>query len=90
VLCAMSLLALVVAHALGMLALEGPVVFYLIGLTLALVLPWIPLPIGRWEKGRREALESGGPVLSSIWCPCWCRGFPPPRCGCSVLRRGYS
>jgi glycosyltransferase 2 family protein len=67
VLCAMSLLALVVAYALGMLRLDATIGIYIAGLALALALPWVPVPFERWEKARREALVSGGPVLSSIW-----------------------
>lgn len=67
VLCAMSLLALIGAVALRLLVVEGPVAFYFAGLVAALLLPWVPLPLARWEKGRREALQSGGPVLGSIW-----------------------
>lgn len=67
VLCAMSLLALLAALALGMLALDGPVVLYIIGLGFLLALPWIPTPHASWDKGRREALASGGPVYRSIW-----------------------
>lgn len=66
VLCAMSLVALLVAHALNMLSLDATIAVYLGGLALALALPWVPLPVERWEKVRRETLVSGGPVLGSI------------------------
>ena len=67
VLCAMSLVSLLVAHALGMLALDSTIALYIAGLALALALPWVPLPRAKWEAVRRETLASGGPVLSSIW-----------------------
>jgi uncharacterized membrane protein YbhN (UPF0104 family) len=67
VLCAMSLVALLVAHALGMLNLDATLLIYVAGLAVALALPWVPVPFERWEKVRREALVSGGPVLGSIW-----------------------
>jgi uncharacterized membrane protein YbhN (UPF0104 family) len=67
VLCAMSLVALLVAYGLGMLSLDATMLVYIAGLAVALVLPWVPVPFERWEKTRREALVSGGPVFSSIW-----------------------
>jgi len=67
VLCAMSLLALLVALALGMLELDGTIGIYIAGLVAGLALPWVPLPHARWETLRRETLASGGPVFSSIW-----------------------
>lgn len=67
VLCAMSLVALLVALALGMLALDRTIGMYIAGLVVGLVLPWVPIPHARWEAMRRETLASGGPVFSSIW-----------------------
>jgi len=67
VLCAMSLVALLVALALGMLELHGAIGIYIAGLVLGLALPWVPVPVEKWEKTRRETLASGGPVFSSIW-----------------------
>ena len=67
VLCAMSLVSLLAAIALGMLAVDQAVGFYLIGLALAVALPWIPLPVAKWEAARRNAMQSGGPVLGSLW-----------------------
>jgi uncharacterized membrane protein YbhN (UPF0104 family) len=67
VLCAMSLVALLVALALGMLAWDATIAVYLAGLVVALALPWLPLPFERPEKVRRDALAAGGPVFSSIW-----------------------
>jgi uncharacterized membrane protein YbhN (UPF0104 family) len=67
VLCAMSLVALLVALALGMLALDGTIGIYIAGLAAGLALPWVPVPVEKWEKTRREALASGGPVFASIW-----------------------
>jgi len=67
VLCVMSLVALLVALALGMLAFDSTIGVYIAGLVVGLALPWAPVPIEKWEKTRREALASGGPVFSSIW-----------------------
>lgn len=67
VLCAMSLLALIAALLLQMLSPERAVVLYIFGLIAAVTLPWIPLPVKRWEQARRDAMHSGGPVLGSLW-----------------------
>lgn len=67
VLCAMSLLALIAALFLQMLSPEKAVVVYILGLAAAVALPWIPLPVKRWEQARRDAMQSGGPVLGSLW-----------------------
>lgn len=67
VLCAMSLVALLVALALGMVSIDKTIGVYIAGLALGLALPWLPVPFERWEKVRRDALVGGGPVLSSIW-----------------------
>src|SRR5204862_2135579 len=44
VLCAMSLAALLVALALGMLAADAAILVYIAGLAAGLALPWIPVP----------------------------------------------
>ena len=67
VLCAMSLVALLVALALGMLVPDARIAVYIAGLVVGLALPWLPLPKKEWETMRRETLASGGPVFSSIW-----------------------
>ena len=67
VLCAMSFLALLGALALQMLALDGAVTLYFAGLVAALALPWMPLPVKQWDQARRNAMQSGGPVLGSLW-----------------------
>lgn len=67
VLCALSLLALLAAIALRMLGVDRAVLLYIIGLSLAVALPWIPLPLKKWDDARRNAMQSGGPVLGSLW-----------------------
>ena len=67
VLCAMSLVALLAALALGMLVLDATIGVYIAGLVVGLALPWLPIPHTKWDATRREALASGGPVFSSIW-----------------------
>ena len=67
ILCASSLVALVAAIATGLLPVESEIWLYLAGLVVALALPWLPLPIQRAENARRQALQSGGPILRSIW-----------------------
>jgi uncharacterized membrane protein YbhN (UPF0104 family) len=36
-------------------------------LIFAVISPWIPLPIKKLEASRRNALQSGGPLLRSAW-----------------------
>jgi glycosyltransferase 2 family protein len=67
VLCAMSLASLFAAIALGMLAVDQAVAVYIAGLAAAVALPWLPLPLKKWEAARRNAMQSGGPVLGSLW-----------------------
>ena len=68
-LCALSLASLLGAAAAGML---GPMsresrVIYAALLGLAVVAPWVPLPVKEIEQTRRSALESGGPLLRAAW-----------------------
>jgi len=68
-LCALSLLSLLGAAAAGML---GPMsrealLAYTAVLVVAIVAPWIPLPVRKIEETRKSALQSGGPLLRSAW-----------------------
>jgi uncharacterized membrane protein YbhN (UPF0104 family) len=67
ILCAASLVALLAAMAAGLVPAERHIWLYLAGLAAALALPWLPLPIQRAESARRQTLQSGGPILRSIW-----------------------
>jgi glycosyltransferase 2 family protein len=67
ILCAASLVALLAALAIGLVPAEKPVWAYCAGLVVALALPWVPLPVQRAENARRQALQSGGPILRSVW-----------------------
>jgi uncharacterized membrane protein YbhN (UPF0104 family) len=67
ILCAASLVALLGAMAAGLVPAERHIWLYLAGLAAALALPWLPLPIQRAESARRQTLQSGGPILRSIW-----------------------
>jgi uncharacterized membrane protein YbhN (UPF0104 family) len=67
ILCAMSLAAVFAALAMRLLPLDKPVALYIAGLLLALAMPWVPLPLPKWEAGRRQALESEGPIIGSMW-----------------------
>ena len=68
-LCALSLVALLGAAGTGMLShMSGEALLvYVIVLCAALAAPWVPLPVEKLEKPRRQALESGGPLLRSAW-----------------------
>jgi hypothetical protein len=67
ILCAASLVALLAALAIGLVPAEKRIWAYCACLVVALALPWLPLPIQRAENARRQALQSGGPILRSIW-----------------------
>jgi len=67
ILCACSLFSLIGALATGLVPMEKHTWIYLAGLLVALGLPWLPLPVQRAENARRQALQSGGPILRSIW-----------------------
>ena len=67
ILCACSLFSLIAALAIGLVPVEKHTWIYLAGLMVALALPWLPLPVERAENARRQALQSGGPILRSIW-----------------------
>lgn len=67
ILCAMSLASLCAALAMRLLPLDRPVALYIAGLLLALAMPWVPVPFAQWEAGRRQALESEGPIIRSMW-----------------------
>jgi len=85
ILCLASFLALVGALAAGLVDTGKEIWAYIAGLVIALVLPWLPLPIERAENARRQALQSGGPILRSVWlsvlvqvfsaAALWCCGF---------------
>jgi uncharacterized membrane protein YbhN (UPF0104 family) len=67
VLCASSLVALLAALALGLVPAEKEIWIYCAGLVAALALPRVPWPLQRAENARRQVLQSGGPILRSIW-----------------------
>jgi len=67
ILCAASLVALAGALALALVPAGKETWVYIAGLVLALAMPWVPLPVPRVENARRQALESEGPILRSVW-----------------------
>jgi uncharacterized membrane protein YbhN (UPF0104 family) len=67
ILCACSFVALLAGLAIGLVPAGRESALYIAGLALALAGPWIPLPIARAEKARREVLAAGGPILRSVW-----------------------
>src|SRR5204863_9885327 len=60
ILCAASLVSLLVALAIGLVHGGKEIWAYLAGLLVALALPWLPLPVQRAENGRRQAVQSCG------------------------------
>lgn len=85
ILCAASFIALLAALAMGLVPAGKEIWSYLASLVIALALPWLPLPLERAENARRQALQSGGPILRSVWlsvlvqvfsaAALWCCGF---------------
>jgi len=67
ILCACSLVALAAALALGLAPAGKETTIYVAGLVIALALPWLPLPFGRIEAARREALAARGALVRSAW-----------------------
>lgn len=67
ILCAMSLVSLFLALGRDLLVFKDAVVLYIAGLALALVAPWLPMPIARLDALRRQALGARGPLLASGW-----------------------
>ena len=67
ILCAASLASLLAALAAGLVPPGREIWAYIAGLLVALALPWMPLPVERVENARRQALESEGPILRSVW-----------------------
>lgn len=67
ILCACSLVALLGGMAIGLVPATRESALYLAGLAVALAGPWLPLPVARAEKLRREALASRGPLVRSAW-----------------------
>ena len=67
ILCAMSLVSLLLALANDHLVPGNAIGLYIAGLLAALVLPWLPLPVRRLEELRRQAVAARGPLLASVW-----------------------
>jgi len=67
ILCAASLASLLGALAFGIVPAGKEIGVYVAGLIVALAMPWVPLPVARIENARRQALESEGPILRSVW-----------------------
>ena len=67
ILCACSLVALLAAMGSGLLRADERTALYFGGLVIALAMPWMPVPVKKLEKARREALAARGPLASSAW-----------------------
>ena len=67
ILCAMSLLAVLVALGIGLIPADRSTLVYVAGLACALAGPWIPLPFSALEARRRQLLQARGPLVSSAW-----------------------
>ena len=67
ILCAMSLIAVLVALGSGLVPSDRTTTLYLAGLALALLAPFVPLPVPGIETRRRQLLQARGPLLASAW-----------------------
>jgi uncharacterized membrane protein YbhN (UPF0104 family) len=67
ILCAMSLVSLLLALANDHLVPGKAVFVYIAGLAAAQVAPRLPLPVRRLEELRRQAVGARGPLLASVW-----------------------
>jgi uncharacterized membrane protein YbhN (UPF0104 family) len=65
ILCAMSLAALLLGLAMGLIGWERSIGAYVAFLAFALIAPWIPLPF--LDDKRRALLERRGPLIASAW-----------------------
>lgn len=63
-LCALSLLSLLAGA--GTMSRDSFLIYSSL-LLFAVISPWIPLPVKKLEDARRNALQSGGPLLRSAW-----------------------
>jgi uncharacterized membrane protein YbhN (UPF0104 family) len=90
ILCAMSLLSLVVALGADHLVLHAPVYWYIAGLALALVGPWLPLPLQRLEGLRRQAIGARGPLLASVWLSILVQIFSAAALWCFAFAAGIN
>ncbi len=68
-LCALSLLSLLGAAGIGLLSRINDKGFYIYAglLAVALVMPWVPIPIMKIEDLRKSVIQSEGPLLRSAW-----------------------
>jgi glycosyltransferase 2 family protein len=67
ILCAMSLLSVLVALTAGLMSFDNVTKIYIAGLALALLAPFVPLPVAGIETRRRQLLQARGPLVSSAW-----------------------
>lgn len=67
ILCGMSLLAVLGALGVGLIATERSMWIYVGGLVLALLAPFVPLPVKSVEEKRQKLLAARGPLISSAW-----------------------
>ncbi|HET7197137.1 MAG TPA: lysylphosphatidylglycerol synthase transmembrane domain-containing protein [Burkholderiales bacterium] len=90
ILCAMSLLSLLVAVARELLVPDKAILVYLLGLAAALALPWLPLPVRRLEELRRQALGARGPLLASAWLSALVQVFSAGALWCFAFAAGIN
>ncbi len=90
ILCAMSLVSLLVAMSRDLLVADRLLSFYVVGLIAALAVPWLPLPIRRLEELRRQALGARGPLLASVWLSVLVQVFSAAALWCFAFAAGIN
>lgn len=90
ILCAMSLLSLLMALGRDLLVPGQSVHLYLAGLALALAAPWLPLPFARAETLRRQALAARAALLGSVWLSVLVQVFSAAALWCFAFAAGIN
>ena len=88
ILCAMSLVSLGLALAAHLLVPGKSVGLYMAGLLVALALPWLPLPFGKLEGLRRQALGARRALFASAWLSVLVQVFSAAALWCFAFAAG--
>ena len=90
ILCAMSLVSLLVAVGSDFLVFDEKLLVYVGALAAALAAPWLPLPFARLEALRRQALAARGPLLASVWLSVLVQVFSAAALWCFAFAAGIN
>lgn len=90
ILCAMSLVSLFAAIAMDLVVPGRSLLVYIVGLAVALGLPWLPLPLARLETLRRQALGARRALLGSAWLSVLVQVFSAAALWCFAFAAGIN